>query len=151
MERIEFYSESKPYGWMSNFAKYPIVIDGKVYPTSEHYFQAQKYTHVPEYYEQIRTAPNPTIAKRLGGTRSGTRKIPLRANWEKIKNNVMKHVVTVKFTSYPELKEKLLATGNSPIAEHTANDNYWADGGDGSGKNMLGIILMEVRRELAQK
>jgi predicted NAD-dependent protein-ADP-ribosyltransferase YbiA (DUF1768 family) len=37
------------------------------------------------------------------------------------------------------------------IIEHTKNDNYWADGGDGSGKNMLGKILMEIRDELTKK
>ncbi|USN89295.1 NADAR family protein [Serratia fonticola] len=39
----------------------------------------------------------------------------------------------------------LLSTGNSQLIEHTKNDNYWADGGDGTGRNMLGIILMETR------
>ena len=34
------------------------------------------------------------------------------------------------------------------IMEHTEKDAYWGDGGDGSGKNMLGRILMEVRDEL---
>ena len=34
------------------------------------------------------------------------------------------------------------------IVEHTKNDAYWGDGGDGSGRNMLGRILMEVRRRL---
>jgi predicted NAD-dependent protein-ADP-ribosyltransferase YbiA (DUF1768 family) len=27
--------------------------------------------------------------------------------------------------------------------------SYWGDGGDGSGKNMLGRILMEVREQLS--
>jgi len=34
------------------------------------------------------------------------------------------------------------------LVENTANDHYWGDGGDGSGKNMLGKILMQVRDEL---
>jgi predicted NAD-dependent protein-ADP-ribosyltransferase YbiA (DUF1768 family) len=41
-----------------------------------------------------------------------------------------------------------METGDATLIEHTANDSYWADGGDGSGKNMLGIILMEVRNKL---
>ena len=44
----------------------------------------------------------------------------------------------------------LLDTGDALIVEHTVNDRYWGDGGDGSGKNMLGRILMEIRTELAQ-
>ena len=42
----------------------------------------------------------------------------------------------------------LLATGDSTIVEHTENDAYWGDGGDGSGKNRLGQILMRVREKL---
>jgi hypothetical protein len=42
----------------------------------------------------------------------------------------------------------LLSTGNAMIVEHTANDSYWGDGGDGSGLNMLGKVLMEIRNEL---
>ena len=30
----------------------------------------------------------------------------------------------------------------------TRNDSYWGDGGDGSGKNMLGTVLMEVRQKI---
>jgi predicted NAD-dependent protein-ADP-ribosyltransferase YbiA (DUF1768 family) len=42
----------------------------------------------------------------------------------------------------------LLSTGDAKLIEHTSNGFHWADGGDGSGKNMLGQILMEVRKQL---
>jgi ribA/ribD-fused uncharacterized protein len=57
-------------------------------------------------------------------------------------------VVTAKFEQHPELAAALLATGDSRIVEHTENDSFWGDGGDGSGRNMLGRILMEVRARL---
>ena len=44
----------------------------------------------------------------------------------------------------------VLSTGDSKLVEHTENDDYWGDGGDGSGKNMLGRILMEVRTSLRE-
>jgi ribA/ribD-fused uncharacterized protein len=47
-----------------------------------------------------------------------------------------------------ELRVILLATGEAKLVEHTSNDAYWGDGGDGSGKNMLGRVLMEVRERL---
>jgi len=34
------------------------------------------------------------------------------------------------------------------LIEHTKKDSYWGDGGNGSGKNKLGKILMKVRYEL---
>jgi len=60
----------------------------------------------------------------------------------------MREAVRAKFTQHAELREKLVATGEAKIVEHTEKDAYWADGGDGSGKNMLGRILMELRAEL---
>jgi len=40
---------------------------------------------------------------------------------------------------------ELLSTGELTLVEHTINDRYWADGGDGHGRNRLGILLMELR------
>ena len=37
---------------------------------------------------------------------------------------------------------------DAEIIEHTSKDSYWGDGGDGSGRNMLGKTLMLVREEL---
>lgn len=59
----------------------------------------------------------------------------------------MKTGLRYKFSQNLALREKLLGTGDKPIFEHTVNDSYWGDGGDGSGKNRLGLILMELREE----
>ena len=50
-----------------------------------------------------------------------------------------------KFDQYPELKQLLLSTAGSVLVEHTDNDNYWGDAGDGSGLNRLGDLLVELR------
>ena len=76
---------------------------------------------------------------------------PLRPDWEMIKDQVMYIAVKAKFTQHIELSNLLISTGNTYIVEHTQNDSYWADGGDGSGKNMLGIILMKIRDELIKE
>ncbi len=57
----------------------------------------------------------------------------------------MRQVVLAKFLQREELRKILLETGDAKLIEHTASDSYWGDGWDGSGKNRLGIILMEVR------
>jgi ribA/ribD-fused uncharacterized protein len=62
----------------------------------------------------------------------------------------MREAVRAKFTQHPELLALLLATGDAHLVEHTANDSYWGDGGDGSGNNMLGRILMQLRDGLRQ-
>jgi hypothetical protein len=53
-----------------------------------------------------------------------------------------------KIAQYPPIEKLLLSTGDATIVEHTVNDSYWADGGDGSGKNRLGVLWMEIREEL---
>jgi ribA/ribD-fused uncharacterized protein len=137
---IEFYHQNKPYGFFSNFAPYPINLKGKIWATSEHYFQAQKFLGTV-YEEEIRQAKTPGEAARLGRDRTK----PLRSDWEIVKDDIMHEALSAKFTQHPDLKNKLLATGSAELIEHTKNDRYWADGGDGSGKNMLGKLLMEIR------
>ena len=53
-----------------------------------------------------------------------------------------------RFTPYAHPLEILLGMGDAEIIEHAANDAYWGDGGDGTGKHRLGHILMRVREEL---
>lgn len=63
----------------------------------------------------------------------------------------MTEAVRAKFSQHEDLAAILLGTGDAKLVEHTRNDAYWGDGGDGSGKNMLGQILMRVRAELAER
>jgi len=50
-----------------------------------------------------------------------------------------------KFTQNEHCKNILLSTGDCELIEHTTKDSYWGDGGDGSGKNRLGFLLMKLR------
>lgn len=143
---INFYSVGDEFGEFSNFAAFPITLDGERWPTSEHYFQAQKFDDEP-YRQTIRKANSPMIAARLGRDR----KQKLRRDWESVKVGIMRTAVLAKFTQHDELRTLLLSTGDAKLVEHTTNDSYWGDGGDGSGRNMLGRILMEVRETLRQQ
>jgi ribA/ribD-fused uncharacterized protein len=145
-ETIRFYSVAEAYGEFSNFAAYPIVLASKRWPTSEHYFQAQKFLDAT-LRDRIRKAKSPMIAARLGRDRSS----PLRRDWESIKVGVMTDAVLAKFSQHQDLAELLLETGDALLVEHTENDSYWGDGGDGSGKNMLGQVLMRVRDRLRSR
>lgn len=140
---IRFYSTHGPYGELSNFASYGIEMEGKWYPTTEHYFQAQKFLD-DAYREQIRQAHSPMFAARLGRSR----KVPLRSDWEDIKLNVMRAALRKKFSTHPELRELLLGTGDEELVEDAPGDYFWGCGKDGSGQNWLGKLLMEVREEL---
>jgi len=143
MGSIHFYSVNDVYGEFSNFALYRIVLNKKTWPTSEHYFQAQKFKDKKDQ-EEIRTANSPMLAARMGRDR----KRRLRRDWESAKVAIMREALMAKFTQHDDLRELLLATGNAKLVEHTENDDYWGDGGDGGGRNMLGRLLMDVRAEL---
>jgi ribA/ribD-fused uncharacterized protein len=140
---IQFYSVNAEYGELSNFAPYPIKLRGKLWPTSEHFFQAQKFENRADQ-EDIRKVSSPMIAARMGRDR----KRKLRRDWERVKVGIMREAVEAKFRQHAELTELLLATGDAKLVEHTENDDYWGDGGDGSGRNELGRILMAVRDAL---
>lgn len=140
---INFYSTKVAYGCFSNFSAYKIFLKGKNWKTAEHYFQAQKFAGKPDE-EELRLADSPMRVAKMG--RDGKR--PLRKDWEEVKDDIMRQALRAKFTQNKELKKILLETDDAILVEHTANDNYWGDGGDGNGKNMLGKLLMEVREEL---
>ncbi len=143
MKQIRFYRLNEPYGEFSNFSPQPIELKCQVWPTSEHYFQAQKFAGT-EHEEAVRQAKSPMIAARMGRSRER----PLRGDWETVKDDIMREALQAKFRQHPSLRSLLLQTGDAELIEHTRNDGYWADGGDGSGKNRLGELLMELRAEL---
>ena len=140
---IEFYSTREAYGAFSNFAPYPIELDGLRWPTVEHYFQAQKFAGTP-HVEAIRLAPSPMVAARMGRSRAR----PLRPDWDQVKDEIMLRAVRAKFAQHTDLAALLLSTGDALIVERSRRDSYWGDGGDGSGANRLGQILMQLRAEL---
>src|SRR5579872_5547374 len=90
---INFYRVADEYGCFSNFAPYPIRLGGKVWPTSEHYFQAQKFEE-EQRREAIRATRSPMIAARMGRDR----KSKLRGDWESVKVSVMTEAVRAKFS-----------------------------------------------------
>jgi len=142
---IKFYTVNEAYGEFSNFALYPIKLKGKYWPTIEHYFQAQKFAETAQE-ERIRKAKSPMLAAQLGRNR----KIRIVKNWDKKRDNVMYDALKAKFTQHKDLQKLLLETKDSLLVEHTRLDNYWGDGGDGSGKNRLGKLLMKLRTKLQQ-
>lgn len=137
---IYFYKTNEKYGCFSNFSKHGFELGGKYWPTSEHYFQAQKF-YGTEFEEQVRLAASPMEAANMGRDRS----LPLRSDWEKVKDDVMRKAVLTKFMFNNDARIILLSTGNEEIIEKTTNDYYWGCGNDGNGKNTLGKILMGTR------
>jgi ribA/ribD-fused uncharacterized protein len=140
---IRFYKVNDEYGCFSNFSKHGFELEGKYWSTSEHYFQAQKFVG-SIYEEEIRTVESPMDAANMGRDRNK----PLRPDWELVKDEVMRQAVLQKFLTHLDIREILLSTSPEEIIEETTSDYYWGCGTKGTGKNVLGKILMEVRSTL---
>ena len=132
------------YFFLSNFAESAVVLDGVLYPTVEHAFQAAKMVNESDRLA-ISRAKTPGQAKRIG--RSGL----MRSDWENVKVDVMRQCLMRKFLLNPFLREKLQATGDEELVEgNTWHDNCWGDCScpkcvNKPGLNYLGQLLMEIR------
>lgn len=141
-EILDFYSVKQAFGEFSNFALFPIVIEGVEWPTSEHYYQAHKYID-PVMREKVRQAITPYEAAQIGRDPN----IPKRDDWVEVKDGVMEIAVRAKFGQYTVLRSLLLHTKQAALYEHTKLDCYWGDCGDRTGQNKLGLLLMKLRSE----
>ena len=144
---IQFYHPAEPFGCFSNFSNHSFHLNGRRWPTSEHYFQAMKFEQSHADFMAVAKAPKPGDAARMGRDRSR----PLRKDWEEVKDQIMYDACLAKFQQNPEICMTLLRTESATLVEHTFKDSYWGDGGDGTGKNMLGHVLMVVRRKIVEQ
>ncbi len=153
-----FYDKARPLYSLVNFSQHPVIIDGVNYPTTEHFFQAQKFA-----------APDPTNDKRQAFLQA----VKVRGNgpadaltvareWTKNWNDaqkkqwyaqneqVMEKALRAKCEQHPSIATELLSTTNSCLVEDTGerNETIWGWGNDGSGTNKLGKLWMKLRNEL---
>lgn len=148
---IRFYrSNEKPYGAFSNLYPRPIEFEGRIFPTSEHAYQAGK-AQKPAVREWILSAPTPALAAMAA---HGLYVWDVVPDWAKIKFDRMRAVLRAKFDQHPDLKDLLMSTGNARLVEagtvNNAVNRLWGEV-DGKGENMLGVMLMELRSAYALK
>ena len=63
----------------------------------------------------------------------------------------MRKALFAKFTRSKYLRDRLLETGDRELVERSPYDSFWGDGGNGTGRNWLGRLLMELRTKLRGK
>lgn len=130
------------YRFLSNFWHEP----ARGGLTNEHFFQAEK-SFDPEERAFVMRSPSARTAKSRG------RQITMRPDWDAVKDTVMLAGLRSKFYADPELRKLLIDTGDEYLAEvNSWGDQYWGVEPDEvvgglRGKNMLGILLMQVRSE----
>ena len=142
------------FAWATEFAnvhatmfyrEHPIDVSGETYQGSEHYFQLQKSFGTPSHKPAkaaMMAASTAEEAWTVGQT------FELRADWEDAKVGVMREAVNAKFTQNTDLRALLLSTRDFPLVHLKTNDAFWGSGSEGTGKNTLGLLLMELRSAL---
>jgi len=139
---IDSFTIASGYAFLSNFYPSTIWVDGKSYATVEHAYQCHK-TLDESTHEVIRNAKDPAVAKKLG------RGVVIRSDWNDVKIPLMRSFVKAKFES-PFLSHLLIGTDDSILVNGNSwNDRVWGVC-RGSGDNLLGKILMEIREDLHQ-
>lgn len=147
-EDLCFYrANEQPYGAFSNLYRREFAFEGEVYPTAEHAYQAGK-ARKPEVREWLMSAPSPAL---LAMAAHGLYYWDIAPGWSKNKFDRMKRILRTKFSTFDDLRELLLGTGDRRLVETATTDSQvnrlWGEV-NGQGKNMLGVLLMEVRDEL---
>ena len=136
-ERIESFNGK--YRFLSNFQPVQVTLDGVTYDSVEHAYQAAKTLDKDERAKFKGVTPGES--KRLG------RSLVLREDWDSVKINIMRDLLTQKFKD-EDLKTRLLETGDAELIEgNTWSDTFWGVC-RGVGTNWLGRLLMEIRSSL---
>lgn len=148
MNEIRFYRASeKPFGAFSNLYRRELVFEGEIFATSEHAYQAGK-ARKPAVRKWLMQAPSPSL---LAMAAHGLYYWDVTPGWSTTKFDRMRSVLRAKFTQHADLRELLLSTGDARLVESATVDNdvnrLWGEV-NGTGRNMLGVLLMEIRAEL---
>lgn len=146
-DTIYFYSVDGPDGYLSNFHMCKFV-DGKgiTWPSAEHYYQAHKFTD-PKLRELVRSQQTPKACYKTSWINSQN----FRQDWAKVKDIIMWDALCYKFEQNPDLKYRLINTYPKKLIEHSFNDFYYGCGIDGSGKNILGKMLEDLREQYMKR
>lgn len=127
--------------FLSNFYPAKVKFSGLVFNSAEAAYQAAKSTDRETMLRFVNLTPGK--AKIYG------RNIDLRPDWDDVKLHVMRKILKSKFSN-DELGEKLKSTSGILIEGNHWGDTYWGVC-KGKGKNLLGIILMEIREDLRRE
>lgn len=143
---IGFYE--REFFVFSNFSSFAVKWKGRLWPTSEHAYQASKFMDkYPKIAEKIYKAMSAHDTKKL--VEKYQDKALKRTDEEKIK--IMEDIVRHKLKQNPYAKRKLLQTKKLKIVEDSPKDSFWGWGPNRDGQNELGKIWMKLREQIKQE
>ena len=135
-----------PFGALSPLSPHPITVRHVEYPSVNHYFQSQRFAGSPSH-ARIAAAPSLWELDRL--VRAAESNGHEVSGWDDLKTDAMLLGNYYKFKQNPDAKAALLSGTSGRVILYRAADPFWGDGGDGaSGRNLLGVVLMSVRKRI---
>ena len=143
---ITNFKRGSKYHFLSNFSPVALRVNGLLFPTLEHAYQAYRATNDTDR-EKIRSAHSPGLAKYIA------HRVEQNTDFPNRRVEIMTRLLEAKF-SKPELKEQLKATGEQElIEENRHHDNFYGNClcracADTPGQNMLGKLLTQIRTTL---
>lgn len=149
---VVFLRTKEAFGGLSNMASgFPLRVNGARISTSEALYQACRFPHRPEVQRLVIEQTSPMTAKMKTKPHRGD----TRPDWDRVRTKVMRWCLRVKLAqNYANFSRLLLSTGERPIVEESRKDDFWGakpvDGGRLVGMNVLGRLLMELRKELRE-
>lgn len=151
---IGFTASRLPYGWMGNMSPFPIKFGDDTYRTTEALFQALRFSD-NDIKALIREEKSPMGAKFVAKARVSEMTVEQLSDKDVVN---MRMCIKLKVEQHPELAKELLATGDANIYEDVTkrgdkgSNLLWGAmlvDGEWVGKNVVGNIWMELRKELA--
>jgi ribA/ribD-fused uncharacterized protein len=130
---------------LSPFSAHEVEIDGVIYKTAEHAYQALRVR--PEERAAVMAARSPMDAWREG--QKCKEQGSMIEGYDKYA--LMERIFRAKLAQHADVKAALLATGNRELLKVYDTDYDWGTGADGSGENNMGKLWMALRDELTAK
>jgi ribA/ribD-fused uncharacterized protein len=159
-KNVVCFYKNGPTAFLGNFAECPqsVKIYGKTFKCSEAAFQWRKYYLAAQDNRRNDLLKDPKMSQFFTCDGEGAFRLN-RALGHKYSNvfpdqwkngkrdEVMWEVLNAKFSQNPEFSNLLQKTGDAYLLEHNEaqRDDYWSDNGNGTGKNILGKMLMAIR------
>lgn len=146
---VTFHDAHDPqYGVLSPLSPHPLVVRHQQYPSLHHYFLCERFAGSPAV-AKLQNAASVWELERLVTEAEEQRW--QRADWNRVKIDAMLLGAYCKFKQNDGPRRVLLETEQAVLVDHTPLDDFWGDGGDGSGKNIMGVVLMAVRERLLRE
>ena len=147
--KLYFNSRTPYFDIFSNFHAEPMEINGQIWKSGEHFYQATKFAknglqEDTDIYNIITEAETPGIAKRLADENFS--EANKQRSHQALRTFIaMTTMLNVKFAPGTLARKRLMQTGTLELIHLSGSDFFWGQNRKSEGHNLLGRALMQIR------